>query len=164
MKSITVDLPSGGDVSLAQVRSANRIGAWLELTKPRIASFIVLVAAAGFYLGSPASFDFRVFAFALVGITLLSGGIAALNQYIERSAVDPGEPASDLAWRRRAVLLRRGVSARRGLSVEQHRCGVVSRTRSRAASAARFRDLSAATLHLAARGPLTSGEGHRLET
>lgn len=84
MKSITVDLPSGGDVSLAQAQSANRFGAWLELTKPRIASFIVLVAAAGFYLGSPASFDFKLFAITLIGITLLSGGIAALNQYIER--------------------------------------------------------------------------------
>ena len=84
MKSIAVDVASGADVSLAQARPANRIGVWLELTKPRIASFIVLVTAAGFYLGSPASFDFRLFAVALVGITLLSGGIAALNQYIER--------------------------------------------------------------------------------
>lgn len=86
MKSLAVDFSPGGDISLARGRltSRERAAAYLELTKPRIALLIVLIAAAGFYLGSPVRFDFFKFTAALAGIALLSGGIASLNQFIER--------------------------------------------------------------------------------
>lgn len=62
----------------------DRMAAFVELTKPRIAAMLVLTAAAGFYLGSEGSFDFLLFLNAMIGIALLAFGVATLNQYIER--------------------------------------------------------------------------------
>lgn len=62
-----------------------RLLAFVELTKPRIAFMLVLTSAAAYYLGTKGSFDFVLFANAMVGITLLAFGVATLNQYIERS-------------------------------------------------------------------------------
>jgi protoheme IX farnesyltransferase len=61
-----------------------RLLAYLELTKPRITFLIVLTAAAGFCLGARAPFDYLNLTHAMIGIALLSSGIAALNQYMER--------------------------------------------------------------------------------
>ena len=61
-----------------------RIAAFVELTKPRIAFMLVLTSAAGFYLGSKGSFDAALFVNAMIGILLLAFGVATLNQYIER--------------------------------------------------------------------------------
>ena len=58
-----------------------RISAFIELTKPRIGSCSVLTSAAGFILFE-GSFDFPLFANAMIGITLLAFGVATLNQYI----------------------------------------------------------------------------------
>src|SRR5688500_5451596 len=62
----------------------DRMAAFVELTKPRIAVMLVLTAAAGFYLGSAGGFDFLLFLNAMIGIALLAFGVATLNQYIER--------------------------------------------------------------------------------
>ncbi|MCC7308365.1 MAG: protoheme IX farnesyltransferase [Acidobacteria bacterium] len=61
-----------------------RLAAFGELTKPRIAAMLVITAAAGFYLGTEGSFNFVLFVNAMVGIGLLAFGVATLNQYIER--------------------------------------------------------------------------------
>ncbi len=61
-----------------------RIAAFVELTKPRIAFMLVLTSAASFYIGTKGSFDFALFANAMIGIALLAFGVATLNQYIER--------------------------------------------------------------------------------
>lgn len=61
-----------------------RISAFIELTKPRIAFMLVLTSAAGFYLGTKGSFDLVLFANAMIGICLLAFGVATLNQYLER--------------------------------------------------------------------------------
>jgi len=45
---------------------------------------LVLTSAAGFYIGTKGSFDFALFANAMIGIALLAFGVATLNQYIER--------------------------------------------------------------------------------
>ena len=45
---------------------------------------VVLTAAAGFCLGSRHSIDFIRLLYAALGIAMLSSGISALNQYIER--------------------------------------------------------------------------------
>ncbi len=60
-----------------------RIGAFMELTKPRIAFMLVLTAAAGFYLGG-GTFDVVLFLHSMAAITLLAFGVATLNQYLER--------------------------------------------------------------------------------
>lgn len=61
-----------------------RLAAFLELTKPRIAFLLVLTSAAGFYLGSTGSFDWILFANTVIAITLLAFGVATLNQFWER--------------------------------------------------------------------------------
>ncbi len=61
-----------------------KLAAFLELTKPRIAFMLVLTSAAGFYLGSKGNFDFLLFINSIIGITLLAFGVATLNQFIER--------------------------------------------------------------------------------
>src|SRR3982751_4703406 len=73
---------------LVQTQAAgfrDRLAAFIELTKPRIAFLLVLTAAAGFYVASPGKLDLPRFANTLVGITLLAFGVSALNQYIERA-------------------------------------------------------------------------------
>ena len=62
-----------------------RVGAFIELTKPRIAFMLVLTSAAGFYLGTQGTFDFALFANAMIGIAILAFGVATLNQYVERA-------------------------------------------------------------------------------
>lgn len=61
-----------------------KLAAYFELTKPRIAFMLVLTSAAGFYLGSYQGFNFTLFINSIIGITLLAFGVATLNQYIER--------------------------------------------------------------------------------
>ena len=65
-----------------------KLAAYVELTKPRIAFMLLLTSAAGFYLGSSGNFDFVLFANSMIGIALLAFGVATLNQYIERKT-DP---------------------------------------------------------------------------
>lgn len=78
------------DILTAEIEDTKAIGlkeklaAFLELTKPRIAFMLVLTSAAGFYLGSKGSFDFLLFINSTIGITLLAFGVATLNQFIER--------------------------------------------------------------------------------
>ncbi len=62
---------------------SEKLAAYFELTKPRIAFMLVLTSAAGFYLGSQ-SFNWILFLNAMFAITLLAFGVATLNQYIER--------------------------------------------------------------------------------
>jgi heme o synthase len=61
-----------------------RLLAYVELTKPRIALMLVLTAAAGFFLGSEGSLNYVLFANAMIGIALLAFGVATLNQWFER--------------------------------------------------------------------------------
>lgn len=62
-----------------------RILAYVELTKPRIALMLVLTSAAGFYLGTASAIQPILFVNAMVGIALLAFGVATLNQWVERS-------------------------------------------------------------------------------
>ncbi len=61
-----------------------RVAAFVELTKPRIAFMLVLTSAAGFYLGSSEAFNYVLFFNAMVGIALLAFGVATVNQWIEQ--------------------------------------------------------------------------------
>lgn len=76
-KSVAIELTSSRTTS-------ERLAAFVELTKPRITLMVVMVAAAAFYLGARVPFDYATLFHALWGIGLLSSGIAALNQYMER--------------------------------------------------------------------------------
>ena len=78
------------DSAAAQLTDTTTIGvrdrllAFVELTKPRIAFMLVLTAAAGFYLGNRGTFDVLLFANAMIGIALLAFGVATLNQWLEK--------------------------------------------------------------------------------
>lgn len=79
MDTITAELPETKAINLRE-----KLAAYVELTKPRIAILLVLTSAAGFYLGADKGFNFALFANAMIGISLLAFGVATLNQFIER--------------------------------------------------------------------------------
>jgi protoheme IX farnesyltransferase len=84
MKEFAIDLNSGvAELAVVRLSTRERLAAYLELTKPRITSLIVLTSAAGFCLASR-SVDYVALLSAMTGIALLSSGIATLNQYMER--------------------------------------------------------------------------------
>jgi len=80
---ITSEVPAAAAVA-APLDAREKFAAYVELTKPRITFLIVLTSAAGFCLGSKGVVDYLLLSHALFGIALLSSGIAALNQYMER--------------------------------------------------------------------------------
>jgi len=72
------------DMATQQVLGVReKLAAYAELTKPRIAIMLVLTSAAGFYLGTKGAFDGLLFANSLVAILLLAFGVATLNQFWE---------------------------------------------------------------------------------
>lgn len=79
MNTVTAEINEPKSVSLRE-----RLAAFAELTKPRIAFLLVLTSAAGFYLGSTGRFDWILFANTVIAITLLAFGVATLNQFWER--------------------------------------------------------------------------------
>lgn len=79
MEVITADIQQTKAIGLRE-----KLAAYLELTKPRIAVMLVLTSAAGFYLGASKGFDAMLFVNSMIGITLLAFGVATLNQVWER--------------------------------------------------------------------------------
>lgn len=75
---------AASDAASVPLTARERMSAYLELTKPRITFLIVLTSAAGFFLGTRGALDYLLFFDAMLGICLLSSGIATLNQYLER--------------------------------------------------------------------------------
>src|SRR4030088_1166539 len=85
MKSAAIELhPNAAAEASAPPSAKARAAAYLELTKPRITFLIVLTSAAGFCLGSRGAVNYLTFTHAMIGIALLSSGIATLNQFMER--------------------------------------------------------------------------------
>ena len=89
MKGIAVELnttdapePLAGKGAAAMARAG--FGSYLELTKPRITTLILLTCAAGFVLGSGGAVNYLLLAHTLLGVALLSSGVSTLNQYMER--------------------------------------------------------------------------------
>ena len=82
MEEFVIDINSSS--ALQQLSARERVSAYLELTKPRITFLIVLTAAAGFALASSAHIDYTGLLRSMLGIALLSSGIATINQYMER--------------------------------------------------------------------------------
>lgn len=85
MKTVAIELhPNAAAEAVAPARVKARAAAYVELTKPRITFLIVLTSAAGFCLGSRGAVNYLTFTNAMIGIALLSSGIATLNQFMER--------------------------------------------------------------------------------
>lgn len=83
MDTITAEIEASPAFNIKE-----KLAAFVELTKPRIAFLLVLTSAAGFYLGSRGTFDVPLFINSLIGISLLAFGVATLNQFMERD-LDP---------------------------------------------------------------------------
>jgi len=84
MEELAIDLSQPAAGSRARLSGRERVAAYVELTKPRITFLIVLTAAAGFGLATPGRVNYPLLLSSMFGIALLSSGIAALNQYMER--------------------------------------------------------------------------------
>jgi protoheme IX farnesyltransferase len=85
MKTAAIELhPNAAAEAVAPTSAKARAAAYIELTKPRITFLIVLTSAAGFCLGARGAVNYLVFTHAMLGIALLSSGIATLNQFMER--------------------------------------------------------------------------------
>ena len=57
---------------------------YLELTKPRIVSLVLVTATIGYYLGGNGIRSWEGLVFLLLGVGLVASGSAVLNHYIER--------------------------------------------------------------------------------
>ena len=64
--------------------ATSQLGAFFELTKPRITFLILVSTALGFYLGSQGKINSNQFAFTMVGTFLLAGGAGAINHFVEK--------------------------------------------------------------------------------
>src|SRR4029078_67108 len=85
MEEFAIDLRSGVEVvERTRLSFRERLAAYAELTKPRITFLIVLTSRAGCALASRGGIAYVSMLRALLGIGLLSSGIATLNQYAER--------------------------------------------------------------------------------
>lgn len=85
MKTAAIELhPNATAEAVAPLSVKARAAAYIELTKPRITFLIVLTSAAGFSLGARGTVNYLTFTHAMIGIALLSSGIATLNQFMER--------------------------------------------------------------------------------
>ncbi len=67
------------------VFSRQRIAAYLELTKPRLTSLVLVTTAAGYWLGIASASEFLRCLPVLFGTALVAGGASALNQWAERA-------------------------------------------------------------------------------
>jgi heme o synthase len=75
------------DVKTAHAEAAFASGSladYLELTKPRVTSLVVITTAVGFYLGSRGTVDPVLLLHTLLGTSAVAAGTSALNQYVER--------------------------------------------------------------------------------
>lgn len=64
--------------------AGNRTADYVELTKPRVVSMVLVATAAGFYLGETRSFDYLLALQLMIGTALAAGGTLALNEFVER--------------------------------------------------------------------------------
>ena len=87
---------------LTAASTGQRFADFLALTKPRLNFLVVVTAAVGYYLGAGAGLEIAKLAEAVLGIAMVAGGAAGLNQIYERET-------DSLMWRTRT----RPLAARR---------------------------------------------------
>lgn len=63
-----------------------RLSGFLELTKPRILTLVLITTALGYFLGLGAFAGLGRFCILLAGVAMVCGGSAVLNHYLERDA------------------------------------------------------------------------------
>lgn len=70
--------------AVTAVRTYDRIGAFVELMKPRLGTMVVIMTALGYFLGAAEAFSWTALAFVLLGSGLVTSGSLVLNNYLER--------------------------------------------------------------------------------
>jgi protoheme IX farnesyltransferase len=63
---------------------SGRMGDFLELTKPRVTSLVLITTLVGFYMASGSGLASIMLLHSMLGTALVAGGASALNQYVER--------------------------------------------------------------------------------
>ncbi len=58
---------------------------YLELTKPRVTTLVLITTVVGFYLGSRGPMNLHLLLHTLLGTALTASGAAVLNQFLERA-------------------------------------------------------------------------------
>jgi len=79
---------------LSTSSTSQRFADFLALTKPRLNFLVVVTAAVGYYLGAGSDLDVAKLVQAVIGVALVAGGAAGLNQIYERET-------DSLMWRTR---------------------------------------------------------------
>jgi protoheme IX farnesyltransferase len=74
------------EVATGLTVASSRAADFVELTKPRITTLVLVTAAVGYAVGGLAPFSAASFLVFMAGTALLCGGASALNQYLERDA------------------------------------------------------------------------------
>lgn len=92
MKNANAGVP--GDSLAFSAPVAQRLADFLALTKPRLNFLVIVTAAVGYYLGAGTGLQLARLVEAVVGIALVAGGAAGLNQVSERET-------DRLMWRTR---------------------------------------------------------------
>ncbi len=64
--------------------SSARFSDYMELSKARLVSLVLLSGAVGFYLASPEKMDIPLFLISLLGTAFVAAGSMSLNQWMER--------------------------------------------------------------------------------
>jgi protoheme IX farnesyltransferase len=65
-------------------QESRKVSAYVCLTKPRILLMVLVMSAAGYFLGAQSLRPLDTFVIMLLGTALSSGGAAVLNNYLER--------------------------------------------------------------------------------
>ena len=60
------------------------LSAYIELTKPRILTLVLVTTLIGFYLGGEGHGSLSLLIFLVLGVAFVTGGSSALNHYLER--------------------------------------------------------------------------------
>jgi protoheme IX farnesyltransferase len=76
--------PLNGTVDLASPAIANRVRAYIELSKPKIAVMGLFTVAVGFFVGSQGLWNSGLLLSSLFGVGLVAVACSVLNQLIER--------------------------------------------------------------------------------
>lgn len=82
MKNVDAGVP--GDSLELSTPAVSRIADFVALTKPRLNSLVVVTAGIGYYLGAGANLHLASLIQTVLGIALVAGGAAGLNQIYER--------------------------------------------------------------------------------
>lgn len=70
--------------SMTGISAMSKIADFIELTKPRIAGMVLVVAFAGYYMASPGALDWLGVLHTLIGTAFIGCGSSAFNQVIEQ--------------------------------------------------------------------------------